>query len=225
MAQSLKKILCHDRGKQDHLLVFGFMRNSFERYNIEEESKEDVPDDIMIEVLKYYFEFDKWDVNGYNKNTMEFDIENNSIKMVGGQSGSAYLLNICEAGNVYRWKFNIISKSGNGYTPEFGVWKVNEDNKPPVDQRWSYKSDTGAAMMSDSYVNGVEDYFDIDGWEEGDIVEMELKMSHDKRWGIKYFVNGKDVMSVHEYLYLWHDRPCKYRAGIGLSYGDCVQLL
>ena len=53
---------------------------------------------------------------------------------------------------------------------------------------------------------------------------MVLEMSQAKRCGLKYFVNGKDILKDAEYLYLWTGDG-KYRAGVGLSDGDSVQLL
>ena len=213
MALFVEKILRQDRGKKAHSLVFGFIHNKQRLIK----PYDDIPDAIIIECLKYYFEYDKWDENGYAKDCMK--LEDDIITCIEKSNMSAFCLNVASEG-VHEWKFKIVQITDLSWTQSIGIWKVNKKNDAPYNTDFCFKSgesyalkNTGSLRSGDS-----KEWYCKTGFRTGDIITMTLDMN---KGILKFGINDKDYGKAYDV-----DSECQYRAAISLyTPGDAIQLL
>ena len=213
--QFLDRIFKSIRGKQGHLLVFGWCR--IENKSISKDSGIDIPEVIMIECLKYYFRADIWDINAYSKDKMIVEVD--TITMISNNTNaSAYLTELASEG-LYVWRFKIMKQTHTNWNQSIGIWKVNADNNPPLDDDFCVQS--GAIALTNTG-------FIERGWslskgygaryKEKDIVEMTLDFDNKE---LRFKINDIDYGKAAGIK-----DGNQYRAGISLYYAwDAIQLL
>ena len=214
MAEFVRKLRKTQRGNKSHLLVFGYIHDQFQ----------DFLDDIIIECLKYYFEQDKFDQNGYDKTKMKYNEETNSMKQIIFSDASAYLLNIMEKKDLYSFKFKIL-KHDNKYgdwRQTIGIWRVNHDNKSNIfDSDFSFDDGSfGLTNLGEILGDGQNGEYSnyCSGFDTGDVIEMFVDFD---KLQLYFTLNGKSLGKAADI-----DANHKYRAAISLSYKDDeIQLL
>ena len=223
MTQFVNSLQQSARGKIADLLVFGFIRSEIKL--IPKHCDVNFPDDIIIECLKFYFLNHVWDPNAYPKDRMELVSDNNSVRSISSLGySSAYCLNVLQKPDVYRYQFKILQSWGSAsvWSQTFGIWKVNENNDPPLCNDFCLAEQESMAISNKPEVvfEGRQTlrYNDCPSIVTGDIVEMIVDFETEE---LRFKVNGKDYGKASDI-----NSDYRYRAAVSLTYQDeAIQLL
>ena len=150
--------------------------------------------------------------------------------MIQNTDASAYLLGIIDSG-VHEYKLNISRlKRGltGGWKQTIGIWKVNENNKPPWSGDFFLKArkgslglnNRGRRLVGEKLYPGDDqhDYNNCPGYKSGDTVDMIIDFD---KLELRFKINGKDYGKAGDL-----NPEHKYRVAVSLMIkDDAIQLL
>ena len=217
MAQFLDKLSQTIRGRKSNLLVFGYIRNEQKSIKL----SNDVPVDIIIECLKYYFITYVWDPNGYSTDRLQLNPDTNTITKIdkGTRDGTAYLLGILENNGIHEIQFKILQIYYSAWRQTYGIYKVDDKIPLPLKDDFATLEKDSIAINNrgEKVICGsfhCESYNDCPPIKTGDIIDMIVDFEQAE---LRFRINGKDYEKVDDI-----NPDYQYKAAVTLMVVDDV---
>merc|ERR1712228_551094 len=193
-------------GRKD--TVYGYIRQM---------TNDDIPNDIIHLCILFYAALDRFDRQHISSKLTLNEYDQSVKRNQAGGSANIYFENIVESGR-HEWKFKIVRCQNHSGGYMIGLWKVQPNVAPPLDNFFAMGKEKGYGYsISDGKKSRLFDGCSAEQYgkrcNDGDIVEMIVDFDS---LSLSFKVNGKDQGKSHD-LY----KDDKYRAAVYMWYaGD-----